>query len=382
MADDTIGRTDIAQKMVPAPPHAVYQALTQPDLLMRWLPPTGMSGRVELFEPFEGGRYRYVLRYDDAGLGAGKTSADEDAVEGRFTELVPAARVVQTARFQSDDPAFAGEMRQVVLPDEGAVGVLPLDGAEGRRRGEQGRHLVLFDDAPERAGIGRADGLALEQYARAAGQQRRVDDVGMADHPADIGCGPEHLARLHAELVAHRPVQRHHVPAIVAHHALGLAGRAGGVEHIERVRCRHRYARHLAPGRLGLRHRLAIVMVAPLDQIAALLLALKDQAGVRLVIGKLDRLVEQRLVGDHPPRLDAARSRYHHLRARIVDAGCQFFGREPTEHHRMDRAQPRAGQHRDRRFGHHRHVEYDAVAARDAEIAQHRGQGHDLVLQL
>lgn len=113
MADDTVGRTDVAHKMVPAPPQAVYQALTQPDLLMRWLPPAGMSGRVELFEPFEGGRYRYVLRYDDAGLGAGKTSADEDAVEGRFTELVPAARVVQTARFQSDDPAFAGEMRSI-----------------------------------------------------------------------------------------------------------------------------------------------------------------------------------------------------------------------------------------------------------------------------
>ena len=64
----------------------------------------------------------------------------------------------------------------------------------------------------------------------------------MADHPADIGRRPEHLARLDAELVLHRPFQRDHVAAIVAHHALGLAGRAGRVEDVERIGGEHRHA--------------------------------------------------------------------------------------------------------------------------------------------
>ena len=44
-------------------------------------------------------------------------------------------------------------------------------------------------------GVGRADRLALVEDGRAAGEQRRVDDVGVADDPADVGGGPVHLAR-------------------------------------------------------------------------------------------------------------------------------------------------------------------------------------------
>ena len=51
-------------------------------------------------------------------------------------------------------------------------------------------------DPPEGAGIGRADRLALVEHRRAAVQQRRVDDVGMADHPADIGGAEIDLAGL------------------------------------------------------------------------------------------------------------------------------------------------------------------------------------------
>ena len=87
------------------------------------------------------------------------------------------------------------EFRQVVLREQLALRVLLLDGAERGRRGEQRDAAVLGDDPPERAGIGRADRLALVQDRGAAVQQRRVDDVGMADDPADVGGRPEHLAR-------------------------------------------------------------------------------------------------------------------------------------------------------------------------------------------
>ena len=135
-----------------------------------------------------------------------------------------------------------------------AVRIVAADGAEGGRRGEERRHVVLGDDAPEGAGVGRADRLALVEHARAAVQQRRVDDVGMADHPADVGGGPERLAGIDAVDRLHRPFQRDHVAAIVAHDAFRLAGRAGGVEDVERVGRLDRHAFDRAPARL--RHRL------------------------------------------------------------------------------------------------------------------------------
>src|SRR5271169_2864611 len=39
------------------------------------------------------------------------------------------------------------------------------------------------------------------------------------------------------------------------------------------------------------------------------------------------------------------------------------------------------GQHRERRLGHHRHIDQHAVALDDAEACQHAGQTRDLVAQ-
>ena len=101
-------RTDTGSRFIAAPPDTVYGALVDPDALMAWLPPRGMSGRVLLFEPREGGRYRIELIHD--GEGAGKSTARSDISAGRFLALEPGRRVVQSVEFESDDPAFAGEM--------------------------------------------------------------------------------------------------------------------------------------------------------------------------------------------------------------------------------------------------------------------------------
>ena len=75
-----------------------------------WLPPDGMTGRFERFDPRPGGSYRLVLTYTDASHAAGKATADSDIVEARFVDIVPGVRVVQAVDFVSDDPAFAGTM--------------------------------------------------------------------------------------------------------------------------------------------------------------------------------------------------------------------------------------------------------------------------------
>jgi uncharacterized protein YndB with AHSA1/START domain len=103
-------RTDTASRVIAAPPERVYAAFVNPDALVAWLPPEGMSGRFERFDPRPGGSYRLTLTYADASGAPGKATADSDVVEARFVDIVPGVRVVQAIDFISDDPAYAGTM--------------------------------------------------------------------------------------------------------------------------------------------------------------------------------------------------------------------------------------------------------------------------------
>ncbi len=96
--------------MVAAPPERVYAAFVDPDALLEWLPPEGMTGRFDRFDARPGGSYRLILTYADASAAAGKATPDSDVVEARFVDLVPGERVVQAVDFVSDDPAYAGTM--------------------------------------------------------------------------------------------------------------------------------------------------------------------------------------------------------------------------------------------------------------------------------
>lgn len=110
MYADGMPRTDTAVRVIKAAPDRVYAALTDPDALSVWLPPTGMTGRFDRFDLREGGSYRLVLTYEDTLDSRGKATADTDVVEARFLDLAPGKRVVQAVEFESDDPAFAGTM--------------------------------------------------------------------------------------------------------------------------------------------------------------------------------------------------------------------------------------------------------------------------------
>ena len=267
---------------------------------------------------------------------------------------------------------------QVVLREELAFRVLLLDGAHRGGRGEQHLYPMLGADPPEGAGIGGADRLALIHDGRAAPQQRRVDDIAVPHDPADVGGCPVHIPRIHAVEHLHGVPQRHRVPAIVAHHALGPAGGAGGVENIERVGRLHRHAVVRFGGGFGLQQ----VVVAALCQLARRLLALQDQAGIRLVRRQADRGVQQGFVFDDPPRLQPAGRGDHHPRLGIRDAGRQFGRREASEHDRVHSPKPSAGEHADGGFGDHGHVEDDAVAFDDPELGQRAGQLRHARLQV
>ena len=103
-----MSRTDVAVRILPAGPAQVFAAMVDPAALLRWLPPTGMSGRFEHADIRTGGSFRLVLSYDAAG--PGKTTADSDVVEVHILDVVPNDRIVQAIEFVSDDPAFSGTM--------------------------------------------------------------------------------------------------------------------------------------------------------------------------------------------------------------------------------------------------------------------------------
>ncbi|AEI66841.1 SRPBCC family protein [Corallococcus macrosporus] len=104
-------RTDTASRVIAASPATLYRAFVEPKAVATWLPPAGMKGHIHSFEPRPGGTYRMTLAYErPEHSAAGKTSGNEDVVEGRFVELVPDERVVQRFEFESADPAFAGTM--------------------------------------------------------------------------------------------------------------------------------------------------------------------------------------------------------------------------------------------------------------------------------
>lgn len=104
-------RTDTASVVIPAPPDGVYRAFTDAEALMSWLPPGTMTGRALEYDFREGGRYRIELTYGQgAPGGGGKTTGRTDVSQGRFIALEPGRRIVQSVEFDSQDPAFFGEM--------------------------------------------------------------------------------------------------------------------------------------------------------------------------------------------------------------------------------------------------------------------------------
>ena len=224
-------------------------------------------------------------------------------VDDRHVQVLAQPMVGRRVQALAGDELVA-QRGDVVIPHEQAVRVLLLHGAESRGGHKEAIHAVVLDDPPKHAGIRGAHRLALEEHRRAAAQQRAVNDVGVPDHPADVRGGPEHVARIDPVDGLHAPVQRHRMAAVVAHHALGLAGGAGGVEDVERVMGIHRHP----VGAFAARLPSGPVEVPARRQRRLALRPLQHHAMGHRLLGQAQRLVEQGLVGDDVGHLDAAGS--------------------------------------------------------------------------
>jgi uncharacterized protein YndB with AHSA1/START domain len=137
-----VPRTDTAARVIAASAARVFAVLVDPEALLAWLPPSGMTGRFERFDARPGGSYRLILTYDDPDAAGGKATAGSDVVEARFVDIVEGERVVQAVDFVSDDPAFAGTMTMTW---------------EVRELGDGTEVRITADDVP--------DGISAEDHA-------------------------------------------------------------------------------------------------------------------------------------------------------------------------------------------------------------------------
>ena len=92
-----------------APRAIVYRALLDPQAIVRWRVPDGMTAQVHEFDAREGGSIRVSLTYNEP-TATGKTGSHTDTYHGRFVELVKDERVVEVDEFETTDPAMRGEM--------------------------------------------------------------------------------------------------------------------------------------------------------------------------------------------------------------------------------------------------------------------------------
>ena len=104
--------------------------------------------------------------------------------------------------------AFAGEENHPAITgadflQEPRLGIFLADRADCGWRGEKAFDAVTINDPPERPGIGSANRLALEQHRGRARNQRAIDDVAVANHPADVAGRPERIARANPIDVGH-----------------------------------------------------------------------------------------------------------------------------------------------------------------------------------
>ena len=142
------GTSTRTARTIKARAEEVYAAFMDPDVLMDWLPPGGMTGVMHEFDARVGGGYRMSLFYPPTERSSrGKTAEREDMVSVRFVQLARPRRIVEAIRFHTDDPALLGEMRLVATfdPVSGGTnvtllfeklppGLRPEDNEEGSRQ--------------------------------------------------------------------------------------------------------------------------------------------------------------------------------------------------------------------------------------------------------
>ena len=90
-----------------APPEKVFRAHVEPELLVQWLGPRGLTMTVDHYDCRTGGSYRYVHSRDGEDYG----------FHGCFHEVRPSELIVQTFTYEGEPDGVA--LERLVIEDLG-----------------------------------------------------------------------------------------------------------------------------------------------------------------------------------------------------------------------------------------------------------------------
>ncbi len=99
-------------RVLRAPPDRVYRAFTDPDAMVKWLPPHGFVGKVHQMDARAGGSYKMSFTNFSSGT--------SQSFGGKFLEAVPGQKLRHTDQF--DDASLPGEMITTVTFKKVAFG--------------------------------------------------------------------------------------------------------------------------------------------------------------------------------------------------------------------------------------------------------------------
>lgn len=91
-------------RVLRAPPDRVFRAFTDPDAMVKWLPPHGFTGKVHQLDARVGGTHR--MSFTNLSTG------NSHSFGGEYLEVVPNERLRYTDRF--DDANLTGEMQVTI----------------------------------------------------------------------------------------------------------------------------------------------------------------------------------------------------------------------------------------------------------------------------
>ena len=87
-------------RVLNAPPERIYRAFTDPEAMVKWLPPHGFTAKVSLMDVRVGGEYKMSFK--------NLTTQKIQSFGGKYIEIKPNEQITYTDKF--DDPSMPGEM--------------------------------------------------------------------------------------------------------------------------------------------------------------------------------------------------------------------------------------------------------------------------------
>ncbi len=273
------------------------------------------------------------------------------------------------------DGAEKAQARHIVRI--GPLIALADEGAYGGGGGIEDVDAVFFDEAPEAVGLGEI-GRAFVHHSGGAGGERAVQNIAVSGDPADIGGAPVGVFLVQVEDPLHGHVGLQEISGGGVDDAFGLAGGAGGVEHVEGMLAVQLFG--------GTDFTDTLIEIVP--PVVAAFQHGNGAAGAFVDDDVADgRAIDERFVhgvfeADFLAAAPGAVAGDDDLGFEVLYAGFESFGGEATEDHAVGDAEAGAGKQGDGKFGDHAHVDDGAVAGLEAAGFEDVGEAADEAVQL